>query len=430
MYWRINCSEHLLLQLNPDKTGKAETGTGVNGTPRLTRQRSVTYSTGTGNADRDPRRQNHTAANGFKTTATLAAAATAGASIGATGPEAASGNFGQAGDVRIVKWSSSPSGYFLAGISRQGVYLWQLYPFLLVSSLVYDPSEHLGQMVDVIWQTSGCSDDDSVFGTLFVLLSSGYIYEIAVYRRETPVLEYQFGTQHYWARGPGEEEGMLPAGLAQRRTYRLPPGSGTAVCAVAAGPGAVVATRTHVFRLTWAGAVDSSTAVREINENPLAQIQQIAMIETEQARLELYLFSDGTAHVLRHAAASEDPPMAHMLPLGDKFATTMAFGAASGVVAIGTSNGEVLLFVVAAGGELQAAACQPFGQGGDGRVSALGWTADGSAVACAHASGHVVVRSALGYELNVSRVRSRDGDGVEAAAVCWGAGGTRLFVLG
>ncbi|KAJ2853718.1 WD40 repeat protein, partial [Coemansia asiatica] len=241
---------------------------------------------------------------------------------------------------------------------------------------------------------------------------------------------YQFSTQHYWARGPGEEEGMVAAGLAQKRTYRLPPGSGTAVCAAAAGKGAVVATRTQVFRLTWTGAVDSSTAVRDINENPLAQIKQIVAIEAEHASMELYLFSDGTAHVLMHAASSADPPIAHILSVGDRLVTALAFSAASGIVAVGTSTGDVLLFAVAASGELQPAGCRRCGQGGDGRVAALGWTADGSAIACAHASGHVVVRSALGYELNVSRVRSQDGDSVEAAALCWGAGGTRLFVLG
>ncbi|KAJ2636352.1 WD40 repeat protein [Coemansia sp. RSA 1286] len=414
MYWRINCSEHLLLQLNPSTSAKSSPNIGVNGTPRLTRQRSVTYSTGTDRGD-TRRQQNHV--DGLNKTT-------------ATGEASSSGFGGQSGDVRIVKWSSSPSGYLLAGISRQGIYLWQLYPFLLLSSLVYDPSEELGQMVDVIWQTNSDDDDDDS-GTLFVLLSSGYIYEVSVYQRETMVLEYQFATQHYWVRGVGEEEGMRKVGLAQRRTYRLPPGSGTAVCAVATESGAVVATRTNVFRLTWTGTVGSSTAVREINANPLAQIQQITTVETESCVLELYLFSDGAVCVLRrHATKAEDAPTVHVLPMGERVATAMSFSVISGVLAVGADNGDVLLFVVADDGDLQAAACRAFGQGGDGRVAALGWTSDGSAVACAHASGHVVVRSSLGYELNVSRVRKLNGDPVSASMACWGGGGTRLFVFG
>ncbi|KAJ1826794.1 hypothetical protein LPJ73_008922, partial [Coemansia sp. RSA 2703] len=164
MYWRINCAEHLLLLVEPDAEGS--------GTRRLGRQRSVTYSEGRVGGGSGSKK----AAEGY------------------------------VGDVRILRWSCAPSGHLLAGISAHGVYLWQTRPFMLLSKLEYEPNEVLGQMVDVIWQTSDSDNDDDGdsdsddendsgsshnkrdYGTLFVLLSSGYIYEIAVYRRTAAVL--------------------------------------------------------------------------------------------------------------------------------------------------------------------------------------------------------------------------------------------------
>ncbi|KAJ2787241.1 WD40 repeat protein, partial [Coemansia interrupta] len=398
MYWRINCAEHLLLLLEPDAEG--------GGPRRLGRQRSVTYSEGrVGSATRP------------------AAATATGKHDGAGSTEA---------DVRITRWSCAPSGHLLAGISAQGVYLWQTRPFMLLSKLEYDANDELGQMVDVIWQTSDKDhedDDDGTdanrdYGTLFVLLSSGYIYEIAVYRRSAAVLEYRFATQHYWAHGAGEEGGLRRAGLAQRRTYRLAPGSGPAVCAAAGGAqGALVATRTHVIRLAWSGVVEASTSVRAIHGSPLAQVRQIVGLG---AAGEAYLFSDGTVHVVRADAAQR-------VATGERRIACMAYSARSGVLALGADSGDVLLLIVAdADADDSDAGLQPVAEAAEGgeragdAVTALAWTADGAAVACAYASGHVVVRSALGYVLNTSRVRQA----ASTLALCWGAGGTRLFVLG
>ncbi|KAJ1725678.1 WD40 repeat protein [Coemansia erecta] len=407
MYWRINCAEHLLLLLEPDAEGS---GGGGGGPRRLGRQRSVTYSEGR-----------------VGSTARTAAASTA-----------KDDGAGSAADVRIIRWSCAPSGHLLAGISAQGVYLWQMRPFMLLSKLEYEANEELGQMVDVIWQAgddddNGRDDDDDHdndntgrnkdYGTLFVLLSSGYIYEIAVYRRSAAVLEYRFETQHYWARGAGEEDGLRRAGLAQRRTYRLAPGSGPAVCAAAGGAqGALVATRTHVIRLAWSGVVEASTSVSAIHGSPLAQVRQMAGLG---AAGEAYLFGDGSVHVVRAGTAQR-------VATGEKRIVCMAYSARSGVLAMGADSGDVLLLIVSDADDGDDAGLQPVAEATEGSeragdvVTALAWTADGAAVACAHASGHVVVRSALGYALNTSRVRQAGA----TLALCWGAGGTRLFVLG
>ncbi|KAJ2724604.1 WD40 repeat protein [Coemansia sp. Benny D115] len=447
MYWRIDCAETLVLGLQAD--GKADNErqqkSAANATAirpsGLVRQRSVTYSGSSGSSSNSPltppNRQLHQTSTG----------------IGDIQPAS----------TTIVRWQVSPTGDLLAGISAQGIYLWQIQPFQLLSTLQYDAVGELGHMVDMVWQQDGS------LGTLLVVLSSGYVYEVAVGQRETAPLEFRFDSQHYWACGVGEEDGLLRAGLVQRRTYRLPSGSGTVVCAAGtsetAGPTEVallVATDTQVLRLTRAGGIASridigsipvinNDGVSETTQNN-ATIRQIVCMDDVQT--ELYVMSDGSVRVLRSAA--DDWLAAEILQPEERI-TVAAYSATSGVLVAGTETGHTLHYVVSAEGQFQLAARHDFvhGSGSEGSVLALAWTADGAAIACAHASGHVVVRAALGYELNASRVSAQslkssnatsngsmkgisisNGNGTlrSAAAIqieqlCWGSGSTRLLVL-
>ncbi|KAI8323483.1 hypothetical protein GQ54DRAFT_309984 [Martensiomyces pterosporus] len=431
MYWRINCTEHLLLDLNVDpKKAPRRTPTTPNNNARAGDDTNASTST---TAQRPSRPRSVTYSTGSGPSADHSFAAKQGAM--------AVGNDLDESTV-VVRWASSPDGRFLAGITSHGVYLWSLKPFVLLSSLVYDPVEDFGQMVDVIWKdqndedegsqadgeqkqaggTGSSSGRNSAYATLFVIMSMGYIYEVAVYRRDAPVLEYQFEAQHYFARGPGEGEGLPPFGLAQRRTYRLP-GSGTAVCAAAAGSEmAVVATRSHVHRLTWTGTMQSSTPVREIYDNPLAQICQIVYVGSgeggkEEGKVEMYLFSDGSTLRAPDVAG--------------KF-TVIAYSAVSQVIAVGTSSGEVLLYTAGSDQRLDLVAKLAFDHGKAARVSALAWTQDGSALACGYSTGHVVVRSVLGYELNATRLGSQHLPEYLTPApslLAWATGSTRLAVF-
>ncbi|KAJ2786532.1 hypothetical protein GGI18_003250, partial [Coemansia linderi] len=311
MYWRIDCTEHLLLNVRDDPTSspsRPSPRAEANGVQkRAGRPRSTTYSAG---------------------------------SIGPASAQSLAKHQAAAVDREhlgvaplVVRWAGSPDGRLLAGVTRQGVYLWLVKPFVQLSSLVYEPAEELGQFVDVIWGVDG--------GMLFAVTSTGFIYEIAVYKRDTPALEYQFSAQHYYVRGPGEAAGISSLGIAQKRTFRLP-GTGATVCATAAGlEMAMVATRSHVYRLTWEGAVISTTAVRDIYDNPLAQLRQMLCIGDGGSRTELHLFSDGSVHVL-FCSGSE----AVVRPLEQPNVTVLAYNPTGRIVAVGTTGSEVLLYAV------------------------------------------------------------------------------------
>ncbi|KAJ2497152.1 Phosphatidylinositol N-acetylglucosaminyltransferase GPI3 subunit, partial [Coemansia sp. RSA 2052] len=211
---------------------------------------------------------------------------------------------------------------------------------------------------------------------------------------------------------------------------------------------AMVATRSHVFRLTWAGVVVSTTLARDIHDSPLhtgglqhnpsdsivhdsppaAQVRQMLRVPVRGAAAwaELFLFSDGTVHVLSGDGS------AHVLP-GAAF-TVLAYSAASGVVAAGTAGSEVLLYALGGGEGPAPALLAQWALGHDrtARVTALAWAPDGAALACGYSTGHVVLRTALGLELNATRLGS---SAKQAAAVAqprllhWAPGATRLYVL-
>ncbi|KAJ2337031.1 WD40 repeat protein [Coemansia sp. RSA 2681] len=231
---------------------------------------------------------------------------------------------------------------------------------------------------------------------------------------------------------------------------------------------AMVATRSHVFRLTWAGVVVSTTLVCDIHDSPLhtgglqhsdpithdsplhtgelqhnpsdsivhdsppaAQVRQMLRVPVRGAAVwaELFLFSDGTVRVLSGDGS------AHMLP-GAAF-TVLAYSAASGVVAAGTAGSEVLLYALGGGeGPAPALLAQwTLGHDRTARVTALAWAPDGAALACGYSTGHVVLRTALGLELNATRLGSSAKQAAAAAAVAqprllhWAPGATRLYVL-
>ncbi|KAJ1733841.1 WD40 repeat protein [Coemansia biformis] len=445
MYWRINCTEHLVLDLQtqPRAAASQSSATPAGGGDAAAsrdssagairpgrRPRSITYS-----ADSRPAAGNGTAKRP--------------AHVDVPGSH----------DAKVVQWASSPDGLLLAGIARQGVYLWLAKPFVLLSSLVYDATDAFGELVDIIWgDPEGAAaerggSEANACGTLFAVLSGGFIYEIAVYRRDTPVLEYQFAVLHYFGRGPGEGDGIRGFGIIQKRTYRLPE-SGPAARATAAAPAAdhrfaVVATRSHVYRLTWTGALISSTPVAEIHDNPLAEICQLVCLHGSSASssrdggsgedssvgqnsgpfLELYMFTDGAIRILSGGQAVDVQPLDGAGSLYK--ATAISYSAASRMVAVGTSAGEIMLCAVA-GKRLDTLSRLAFDHDKDARVTALAWTPDGSAVACGYSTGHVVVRSVLGYELNVTRLCSQKIPACPAPApfaLAWVPGATRLYVF-
>ncbi|KAJ2709030.1 WD40 repeat protein, partial [Coemansia spiralis] len=312
-------------------------------------------------------------------------------------------------------------------------------PFVLLSSLEYDAVDEFGEMVDVVWgdpaeRTSG---DASTCGTLFVVLSGGFIYDIAVYRRDTPVLEYRFDALHFYARGPGEGDGIRGFGIIQKRTYRLPP-SQPATRATAAAPAAdrkyaVAATRSHVYRLTWTGALISSTPVAEIHDNPVAHIIQMALVQFGEIQRELYLFTDGAVRVVAPGPVGDK---ACTQLLGDTGtlarATVLAYSAASRMLAVGMASGEVVLYTAVANGGLEQVVRLGFGHDRDAQTTALAWTPDGSALACGYSSGHIVVRSVLGYELNTTRLASQHARECLAPApafLAWAPSATRLYAF-
>ncbi|KAJ2477172.1 WD40 repeat protein [Coemansia sp. RSA 2320] len=420
MYWRIDCTEHLVLNLHADPASNPRSGSRVEtngGQQRAGRPRSTTYSSGS-IASPAPARslaKHHALAMGQSQLSD--------------------------GSV-VVRWAASPDGRLLAGATRNGVYLWLVKPFAQLSSLIYDPVDEFGPFVDVIWkQPSLTEEDGSRCGALLAVTSMGYIYEISVYRRDTPVLEYVFSAQHYYVRGPGESEGIAPLGIAQKRTYRLPGGTGAAVCAAAAaGPEmAMICTRSHVFRLTWtAGAVVSSTAVRDIYDNPLAQVCQIVCVgavtgDTKEPSLELYLFSDGSVHIL-FGGSPDAAVRALEHPAVTGGFTVLAYNPIARIVAAGTSSGEIILYSVSdlKDGGLQLLARLTFDHDKSARVTAISWTPDGSALACGYSTGHVVLRSVLGFELNATRLSSQSLPDLllpSPLLLHWAPGAARLLVL-
>ncbi|PIA16811.1 hypothetical protein COEREDRAFT_15028 [Coemansia reversa NRRL 1564] len=409
MYWRINCTEHLSLDLQIDtkqtEFESEQNKSNGNATTRERRPRSITYSDGTRlRLDRHSPKQEPTLQADGDNTAT-----------------------------NVVRWSCSPDRRLLAGITRQSVNLWLLRPFVLLSRLVYDEIEEFGHMVDIIWEDAESgrnSEDASRCGTLFVMLSMGFMYEIAVNKRGV-ILEYQFATQHFFARGPGEGDGVQGFGLMQRRTYRLPVGGGLAICATAAGSRiAIAVAQSQVYRLTWSGALNSTTAVADIHDNPLAQIQQVECICDKEGRRrqELYLFNDGAVRVLEFV---DSTCVNSQLLDGTGPAlrgTVIACSSVSNMIAVGTDNGEVLVY---AAWSMESVERVGFAHGDAARVTAIEWTADGSALACGYSTGHIVVCTALGYELNATRLRGRLGsEQIQPAFMGWVAGATRLVVVG
>ncbi|KAJ2773586.1 WD40 repeat protein [Coemansia nantahalensis] len=338
--------------------------------------------------------------------------------------------------AEVVRWAGSPDGLLLAGVARQCVYLWLAKPFVLLSSLEYDAVEELGEIVDVVWGDPAAQTDAVRCGTLFVVLSAGLIYDIAVYQRDTPVLEYRFDALHYFARGPGEGNGIRGFGIIQKRTYRLPatqPATRTTAAAAAAGREyAAVATRSHIYRLTWAGALVSCTPVAEIHDNLVAHVRQMAFIHGA-VRQELYLFTDGAIRVLAAGPGGEKAGAQLLGGAGTPArATVLAYSPVSRMLAVGMATGEVVLYAAAAGGGLELVARLALGHNGDAQATALAWTPDGSALACGYSTGHVVVRSALGYELNTTRLASQHAREYLVPApvfLAWAPGATRLYVF-
>ncbi|KAJ2652299.1 WD40 repeat protein [Coemansia sp. RSA 1250] len=352
MYWRIGCVEQLALQLQVDGPDKARR-----------RPRSVTFSGAPPTATDNTARPQQTA------------------------------------NVSIVRWADSPCGRYLAGITAQGIYLWKLRPFVLLSCLVYETDE-FGPLVDIIWAPAV----DNL--RLFAVLGRGHIYEVAVQIQDQPVLEYVFATHHYYARGPGEEEGILGARLEQRRTYRLPSTDSPVVCAAAGQHNAVVVTHTHVYRLTWSGALQSSMPVADIHGDRVSQVVVMdSQGQQQQQQQELFVFDDKAVFVVQQATV-------HKLDIAET--TAAAYSAASDMVVVGSATGKVRLFT-RSGTELQPVDNGGTSQGRAARVTGLQWSSDGSVVACAYATGHVVVQSALGYELNSTHV----GFGLDSAHLAW-----------
>ncbi|KAJ2852043.1 WD40 repeat protein [Coemansia brasiliensis] len=351
MYWRIGCVEQLALNLQVDSSEKARR-----------RPRSVTFS------GAPPTTTDNTS------------------------------SLQQPANDSIVRWADSPCGRYLAGITAQGIYVWKLRPFVLLSCLVYETNE-FGPLVDIIWAPAV----DSL--RLFAVLGYGHIYEIAVQILDQPILEYVFTTQHYYARGPGEEEGILGARLEQRRTYRLPNTDSPVVCAAAGQHNAVVVTRTHVYRLTWNGALQSSIAVADIHGDGSVPVSQVIVMGDQDDSQELFVFDDRAVFVVQQNK---------IYALGVTETTAAAYSAASDMVAVGSVTGTVRLFA-RTGTDLQRVDNAGSAQGRAARVVGLRWASNGLAVACAYATGHVVVQSALGYELNSTHV----GFGLDSAHLAW-----------
>ncbi|KAJ2482626.1 WD40 repeat protein [Coemansia sp. RSA 2131] len=327
-------------------------------------------------------------------------------------PRSATFSGTQPSTVGVTRWASSPCRQLLAGATAQGVYLWSHKPFAQLSSLVYETTE-FGRIADLIWAPSG--------DTLFVILSRGYIYELSVQRRGDRVLEYVFATQHYFARGPGEEAGIGGVGLAQRRTFRLPDTNSEVVCAGAAQY-AMVATKSHVYRMTWAGALKSSSTVSEAygRDGDVVVVQMGVLEDTD---MEYFVFSDGSVRIVgkiddsEESADSTETVGDNVQTLDGLDATALDFSAASMMMAVGTATGTVYLYA------LEEKQLHRVGRAdGSGRVHALRWAPDGTAVACVHATGHIVMRTLLGREVNSTRV----GD---VEFVAWGAG-ARVFGSG
>ncbi|KAJ2157532.1 WD40 repeat protein [Coemansia sp. RSA 552] len=426
MYWRVNCTEHLALDLRECKdsnssqqTAEAANGGGGGGSgQRRSRPRSITFSGSGPGLSRTPAGQPQLAVS----------------------------------SPRVVRWASSPDRSLLAGVSQWGIYLWNVKPFVLLSSLVYDPIE-FGPLVDVVWEPPqsirerSARDDQSRYGTLFALLRNGYIYEISVYRRNTPVLEFQFDIQHFYARGPGEADGIAGFGIMQRRTYRLPLASSgsvddsQALCMAPGGPQlAVVGARRSVFRLAWSGALASTTPVSDIYPVPGAQIVQIECIHSDESRrIEVYVFSDGAVRILQFSLGSAGEECCGPQQLDNAHpdkVTVLAYSAISGMAAFGTAGGAVLLYAASRDGTFERVDRIRFDHGRrdeDARVTYISWSPDGLAMACGYSTGHIVVYSVLGYELNATRLGSRQwqagASSPEPAFMSWAPGATRLYVF-
>ncbi|KAJ2553060.1 WD40 repeat protein [Coemansia sp. RSA 1878] len=327
---------------------------------------------------------------------------------GVARPRPRSATFSGTQDITmgVTRWASSPCRQLLAGATAQGVYLWNHKPFAQLSSLVYETTE-FGRIVDLAWAPSG--------DTLFVGLSRGYIYELSVQRRGDRVLEYVFATQHYFARGPGEENGIGGVGLAQRRTFRLPDTNSDVVCAGAAKY-AMVATGSHVYRMTWAGALKSSVTVSEVYGRG-GDVEVVQMGVLGDTDMEYFVFSDGSVRIIGNVGDSVDMVGDNVQTLDGLDATALDYSATSMMMAVGTTTGTVYLYA------LEGKQLHRVGRAdGNGCVRALRWSADGTAVACVHATGHIVMRTLLGREVNSTRV----GD---IEFVAWGVG-ARVFAAG
>ncbi|KAJ1935377.1 WD40 repeat protein, partial [Kickxella alabastrina] len=302
-----------------------------------------------------------------------------------------------------MKWAMGPSGRLLAGISSQTVYLWQLQPFVLLSKLEYDEVD--GSMIDVVWHPRE--------HLLWVVLTSGQVYEVSVVggSEQQQALEYRFRTEHYWAQGVGEEGGIRGRSMVHERTL-LVEEHGSPLCALALplDDGVQVATRSRIVRIAWDGLIRHTMVVGEVAEDPLAQLVCMVGVEQQQCA---YLFSDGSLWV-----HSTDTGARSQLAAGHA-ATSVAYSAMNGVLAVGTRAGDMLLFAEQAGLLRETRHLRGMQSSA---ITALAWSHDGHAIACANRSGHVTVRSALGYELSTSRVRS------PAWFLCWGR--LRVFAMG
>lgn len=406
MYWRVNCTGHLTLDLELGRSSASAAGINDN---RRQRPRSTTYS-GKDQLQRQIQ------------------------------PQQAS----------ILKWATSPDQRLLVGVSSHSVYLWSIRPFVLLSALVYGPVEELGSFVDILWET-----DSNGGYSVYVMTTTGFVYDISVYNRNKPVLEYQFVGQHYYARGPGEGKGVVPWGLGQKRTYKLPATiqgqqcNTTVLCATTARSGektiSVIATRSHIYRIVATGEVVSSTSIRqEINDNPLAHMSQMLHIAgKEGGSMELYLFNDGFLYTRSHYKKRDQ--FVEAIDKTTSF-TTLAYNPICQIVAVGTTCGHVLLY------KLAIAKGDNSGNGGlnleriaskvsfahreetkisSVRVTSIEWTPDGCAMACGYSSGHVVIYSTLGYELNATRLVSQHLPGLTTPTplfLTWMPGACQLLI--
>ncbi|KAJ1936802.1 WD40 repeat protein, partial [Linderina pennispora] len=204
----------------------------------------------------------------------------------------------------------------------------------------------------------------------------------------------------------------------------------------------MVATRTHVHWLSWDGAMKKSMGVRDIYDNPLVHICQIVPIECRcgpsTVSVDLFLFSDGSVH-MAFAGSPDGKQSATVRTLraqdvAGKF-TALDYSSVSQTIAVGTTSGEVLVYGIRAG-SLDLVTKIPFDHGKAAHVSAVSWTPDGAAVACGYSTGHIVVRTVLGYELNATHlsnqpVQPQQGDSAVPAPsmLVWGQGATRLFAF-